>query len=132
MSEEAVWTVPGAVAFDAEGRPKLIGGRCANCGVVVFPKAKVCRACWSEQIVDHALASDGVLYSYAVVHVARKGWKTPYTIGYVDLDDGTRVSSLIACDPKSPPAPDTRVRLVAGEIGRTDDGSPIMSHQFAA
>ena len=73
---------------------------------------------------------EGTLYAFTVVHVARKGWRTPYVIAYVDLDNGVRVSAPLACDPRSPPPYDARVRLKVGEIGRTDDGRPIMSHQF--
>jgi uncharacterized OB-fold protein len=96
----------------------------------MFPKAAICPSCWSEAIADEALPTMGKLYSYAVVHVARKGYKTPYVIGYVDLDKDVRVSTPLAVDPKSPPPLDIDVRLVAGEIGRTDDGRAIMSHQF--
>lgn len=124
------WTVPGAVMTLASGEQRLRGGKCNGCGAEVFPKPKVCLKCWSEEIADNPLPATGKLYAFTVVHVARKGWRTPYVIAYVDLDNGVRVSAPLACDPKSPPAYDSPVRLKVGEIGRTDDGRPIMSHQF--
>lgn len=126
------WTVPGAVMTLATGEQRLRGGKCNGCGAEVFPKPKVCLKCWSEDIADDPLPATGKLYAFTVVHVARKGWRTPYVIAYVDLDNGVRVSAPLACDPKAPPAYDSRMRLKVGEIGRTDDGRPIMSHQFEA
>jgi len=41
-----------------------------------------------------------------------------------------RVSAPLACDPAAPPPYDSRVRLKVGEIGRAEDGRPILSHQF--
>ncbi len=79
---------------------------------------------------DDTLPATGKLYAFTVVHVARKGWRTPYAIVYVDLDNGVRVSAPLACDPTSPPAYDSGVKLKVCEIGRTEDGRPIMSHMF--
>lgn len=129
-SPEASWTVPGAIMTLPTGEQRLRGAACRGCGARFFPSGKVCLHCWSEEIEDAPLAATGKLYAFTVVHVARKGWRTPYVIAYVDLDDGVRISAPLACDPKAPPAHDARVHLKVGEIGRTDDGRPIMSHQF--
>lgn len=126
------WTVPGAVMTLPSGEQRLRGARCNGCGAEFFPKGMVCLECWSEDIADNPLPATGRLYAFTVVHVARKGWRTPYVIAYVDLDNGVRVSAPLACDPEAPPAYDSRVRLKVGEIGRTEDGRPIMSHLFEA
>ena len=130
VSPAEQWTVPGAVMRLASGDERLRGGKCQSCGTEVFPKPKICLSCWSEDIADNPLPATGKLYAFTVVHVARKGWRTPYVIAYIDLDNGVRVSAPLACDPMSPPAYDSRVRLKVGEIVRTADGRPIMSHQF--
>jgi len=128
--KDAVWTVPGAVMQDRDGQPSLRGGECRSCHRVVFPKPKVCPACWSEDIDDKPLARGGTLYSYTVVHVARKGWQTPYVISYVDLDDGVRVSAPLDRDPTMPPPFDSRVRFTVGDVGRGDGDARVMSHKF--
>ena len=124
------WTVPSAIMTLASGEQRLRGAKCNGCGAQFFPRGKVCLTCWSEDIADDPLPATGTLYAFTVVHVARKGWRTPYVIAYVDLDNGVRVSAPLACDPKSPPPYDAKVRLKVGEIGRTDHGLAIMSHQF--
>ncbi len=131
-SPSETWTVPGAVMTLPSSEPRLRGAKCNGCGATFFPKGKVCLACWSEDIADEPLPATGTLYAFTVVHVARKGWRTPYVIAYVDLDNGVRVSAPLACDPKAPLPYDSKVRLKVGEIGRTDDGRPIMSHLFEA
>ena len=127
-----IWTLPGAIMTLGDGEQRLRGGKCGKCGTEFFPKQPVCLECWCEDIADNPLPTDGQLYAYAVVHVARKGWRTPYVIAYVDLSNGVRVSAPLACDPKHPPPHDSPVRLKIGEIGRAEDGRPIMSHQFEA
>ena len=124
------WTVPGAVMTLENGEVRLRGGKCTQCGAQAFPKQPICRQCWSEDIADDPLPATGTLYAFTIVHVARKGWRTPYAIAYVDLDNGVRVSAPLDCDVSKPPAYDSKVRLKVGEIGRTPDGRPIMSHQF--
>ena len=127
-----IWTVPGAIMTLPSGEQRLRGGTCTGCGAEIFPKPRVCLSCWSEDIADTPLPARGKLYAFTVVHVARKGWRTPYVIAYIDLENGVRVSAPLACDPKAPPAYDSPVRLKVGEIGRTDDGHSILSHQFEA
>jgi uncharacterized OB-fold protein len=125
-----VWTVPGAIMTLDGGEQRLRGGRCKGCGATFFPRHAICLHCWSEDIADDPQPTKGRLYAYSVVHVARKGWRTPYIIGYVDLDNGVRVSAPIATDPANPPPFDSPVRLKVADIGRLEDGRPIMSHQF--
>ena len=131
-----IWTLPGAVMTlddgPHRGEQRLRGAKCKHCSTEFFPRQAVCPECWSEDIADNPLPSDGKLYAYAVVHVARKGWCTPYVIAYIDLANGVRVSAPLKCDPKHPPPHDCAVRLEVGEIGRAEDGRPIMSHQFEA
>ncbi len=124
------WLLPHSVVFDRDGAPQLEGGACANCGNVVFPKPKVCANCWSETIEAKTLATTGVLYAYTILHVARKGWQTPYAVSYVDLDDGVRVSAPLNYDPDDLPKMDSRVRLQIKEVSRSEDGGVVMSHCF--
>jgi uncharacterized OB-fold protein len=89
LSEEA-----GRVMPDDEGRLRLVGSRCRDCLSVVFPPAGICLECGSTQCEEVALAAHGVLYSFSTVHVSAAR-PTPYTIGYVDLEDGVRVLAPI-------------------------------------
>jgi hypothetical protein len=75
----------------------------------------------SRDLTEGAVAGPagrpGRLYSWSTVHVAA-GRATPYTLGYVDLDDGSRVLALLDGDPGVLRI-DAPVRLVPGPGGLT-------------
>lgn len=119
----------GAVRNEPDGSVRLVGGRCGDCGTTFFPSASVCPNCMSEAVVPADLARDGTLYSWSVVHVAPKGWKTPYIAGYVDLDDNVRVFAHITGSNASALAIDMPVTLTTAVLG-DDDGVPFESYSF--
>jgi uncharacterized OB-fold protein len=86
--------------------PQLVGGRCADCGAVAFPRPASCARCTSERIDEHLLASSGTLWSWTVQRFQPKepylGPEPfePYGVGYVDLDGEVIVESrLTTADP---------------------------------
>jgi uncharacterized protein len=95
--------------------PRLIGCRCEACGALAFPKRAVCFSCGSRSLSEELLARTGALYSYTVVHVSSSR-PTPYTIGYVDLDDGVRLLATVVGD-ASALRPDLPVELRADDAG---------------
>ena len=87
--------------------PRLIGGRCADCGAVAFPRPTSCSRCTSERIEEHLLARRGTLWSWTVQRFEPKepyvsdGAFEPYGVGYVDLDGEVIVESrLTTADPE--------------------------------
>ena len=93
----------------------LVGVGCQECGALAFPCRQVCPECMSSDVVGARLANRGILYSFTTVHVSA-GRPTPYTIGYVDLDDGVRV--LCEIDVASgEPRIGQRMRIVSGLEG---------------
>jgi uncharacterized OB-fold protein len=124
---EPHFVAPGLV--DASGsEPRLVAGKCKACGALSFPKAVVCTACLSQEIVAAHLASEGTLYSFATVHQAPKNWIVPYHLGYVDLTDGIRVLAHI----EGTPLIEGNVKLGVGRVGTATDGTALMSYVFTA
>jgi uncharacterized OB-fold protein len=70
------------VSLSADGTPHLIRGKCPNCGALSFPRADVCAKCLAELVEAIELSSEGMLYSFKVVHQV-PGWNVPNGIGYV-------------------------------------------------
>lgn len=120
--------VPGdALGRDAEGRPVLVGGRCAACGVATFPRQPVCPVCMSEDMSAEEMPRRGILYSCTLVHVGPAKWMKPFMLGYVDLHNAVRVFSHIrGNDPKI----GAEVELDTAEIGHDADGTPLVGFVF--
>jgi uncharacterized OB-fold protein len=75
----------------------LLGGRCAACGALQFPRREVCPACQHDRVEPAPLATGGEIYTSTVVRAAPPGYlgETPYAFGVVTLDDGLRVTTTI-------------------------------------
>lgn len=105
-------------AFVADPRPvvngdKVVGARCAVCGYPTAPAAPWCPACQGRDQKAAEFGPGGTVWSSTQVQIPVGRWQPPYTVAYVDLDDGPRVLAHL-------PAPvrgGTRVRVVSGEEG---------------
>ncbi|WP_024796532.1 Zn-ribbon domain-containing OB-fold protein [Tomitella biformata] len=82
------------IASAPDGTARLIGARCAKCDTAWFPRSEVCPACATAEPARHPIGPGGTLYSYSTVHVS-SARETPYTIGFVDFDEGVRVLGTI-------------------------------------
>jgi uncharacterized protein len=78
------------------GAVRLHGSKCAQCGSVAFPPYPSCPACGAESRQDAVqLSPIGTLYTFSEIHIAPKGFATPYVVGYVDLPEGVRLFGQI-------------------------------------
>jgi len=96
-AEGSVAYFPASQPWTDEGDAvRLHGSRCVRCGGVAFPAHKACPSCGAEGGQDAVLLSPtGTLYSFSEIHVAPKGFATPYAVGYVDLPEGVRLFGQI-------------------------------------
>lgn len=86
--------------------PVLVGGRCADCGVVAFPRPGSCARCTGDDVVEHVLTTTGTLWTWTVQGFRPKtpydGPEEfePYGVGYVDLGGEVLVEGrLTVSDP---------------------------------
>jgi uncharacterized OB-fold protein len=93
-------TAPVRDGLFATDPPALLASRCGDCGALRFPAAALCATCQSEHVETVALAPEGELYTYTVVHAPPPGYRgeTPYAVGVVELPDGLRVTATILGD----------------------------------
>lgn len=119
--------LPGEALSIRPAGPVLVGGHCKDCDARTFPAYPVCPACMSEKIEHVDMPKTGTVYSLSTVHVGPAKWHKPFTVGYVDLENGVRLFSHLKGNVKiSDP-----VSLEVGEVGRSADGKPINSFVFA-
>ena len=110
---------------------QLVGGRCAGCGKVFFPRFNTCPSCATRQsMAEVQLSRRGKLYSYSIIHVDTPGFKAPYAVGYVDLPEGPRVFGHLDGWQDGPIRLDSPVEIYAGPIGKDRDGAELISVRF--
>jgi len=88
--------------------PHLLGGRCASCGAVAFPKPPSCSRCAGQEIDLTELPTRGTLWTWTVQGFPPKSppyllvetAKTfqPYGVGYIDLGEVKVESRLTTAD----------------------------------
>lgn len=80
----------------------LWGGRCPQCGVVQYPKHRVCIECQKPgQLEDVKLARRGTLFTFTHDHIFESP-DPPTTHAVIDLDGGGRLyCQLTDCDPEA-------------------------------
>jgi uncharacterized protein len=120
---------PQALEADENGRPQLVGGKCASCGALSFPKAEVCSDCMSDAVRPQLLQGEGVLYSYTTVHQAPRGWRVPFVLGYVDLANGLRLLAHIQARPEALRI-GLSMRLATGVVAADEAGTPLATYVF--
>lgn len=95
----------------------LRGVRCEACGHPLAQRSPRCPDCGGI-LADAAFGPGGVVWSWTTVRVATEGREPPYTLAYIDLDDGPRVLAHVR--PVVQVRTGDRVRLVAA----TTQGDP--------
>lgn len=100
--DDGIWTVSGS--------------RCARCARAVAYQWPRCPGCAGE-VHSEDFAGTGVVWSRTTINIAVGDHVPPYTVAYVDLDNGPRMLAHVAGENVDVGA---RVRLV----GLTPGGDP--------
>ena len=84
-----------------KGDPYLEGHRCAACKAVFIGEREICSKCFARgKLKPEALANQGELYVYSIVHRSFPGVAVPYVSAIVDLEGGGTIKgNLIGIDP---------------------------------
>jgi uncharacterized protein len=129
--DEGTAYFPASQPWSVEvGTVRLHGSHCAHCGQSAFPPHLSCPACGAEtgQSTVH-LSPIGTLYSFSEIHIAPKGFATPYTVGYVDLPEGVRLFGQIE-GKASGLAIGQEVAVTLAPVRRDEAGRTVISYKF--
>jgi uncharacterized OB-fold protein len=122
------------VPTDPKQTPYLLGGKCDNCGTVVFPKMPVCPACQSNGTVkDIEIGRKGRLFSHTIARFAPKGFQAPFFHIFVDLPEGPRIFSLVGaeCPVENGVLEDGMdMRLVVEPLAETPESKDILTYKY--
>lgn len=139
MSEEQV-KVPlaeGLFTWPAK-QPQLIGGRCARCREVLFPKQSSCPACTSESVDEILLSRRGQLWTWTIQHfpppppfIGDQENFEPYGVGYIELPEGIRVESRLTTTDSDALQIGMDMDLVIEKFIDGENGEALMTFAFA-
>ncbi len=114
--------------------PCLLGGKCARCATVLFPKMPVCPLCLVNGTMSEIeMGRTGRLYSHTIARVAPKGFKAPFYQAFVDLPEGPRIFSLIGAEcPVEPGAlqDGMAMRLVIEPLAGTPENRDVLTYKY--
>ncbi len=107
MPDPSGWPQPyrlmdAAPYWAALQEERLTFQKCDDCAEAVWPPHKYCPTCHSEALTWQESVGRGTIYSFSVVHRAPTPvWAaiTPYTVGFVLMDDGYALFGQIEGDP---------------------------------
>jgi uncharacterized OB-fold protein len=73
---------------EAEGQGRFLGLRCGDCRTLTFPARSTCSLCGSIHLSPVEIAGRGEIRTFTVIRVAPLGFKPPYVVALVELEDG--------------------------------------------
>ena len=119
--------------------PRLIGSRCAVCGLVTFPSQDACPRCASSEMEEHPLPREGRLWAWttqefpppAPPYTGPTGEAfVPFPVGYVELTDELKVETRLAEVDPDTLAPGMPMELVLVPFRADDDGNEVVTFAF--
>ncbi len=107
----------------------LIGNRCESCHQLFFPSRPFCFTCFSDRMETVKFGSKGKLYSFTTSSMPSLHFEPPYTVGWVDLEDGIRVFAPIERSKNQDLAIGMEMELVIDELWQEGDES-VVGYKF--
>ena len=117
--------------------PRLIGSRCAACGIVTFPTQDSCPRCASTEMAAHLLSPRGHLWAWTTQefpppsppYAGPTGAAfVPYGVGYVELGDEVRVEARLTTTKELTIG--IEMELVLVPFRTDDDGNEVVTFAF--
>lgn len=112
--------------------PHLTVYQCEKCGARFFDRRNACASCGGRSFTEEAVASQGVLEAFSIVHRAAPTIPVPYVSAIVKTDDGTSVRSNIINTPADPEhiTLGMRVALATYEVAEDDRGTKCIAFGY--
>ncbi len=115
---------------EVDDQIRLRASECAKCGRRFFPPKVRCPECLQSGLSSVALGTKGILYSYTTVHIPSRNFKPPYTVGYVELDEGVRVFGQIRTREGESLAIGSPMETVIDYLWKRPDGGRVSGYLF--
>ncbi len=104
-----------------DGRVLLVGSRCDECHYPLAVSPPRCPMCSSDSMGAATFGPAGTVFSSTVLRIPVPGRTPPFTLAYVDIDDGPRILAHVDGADEAV-APESRVAL----SGWSEHGDPTV------
>ncbi len=95
------WSMP---FWEGARDGKLLLQHCRDCSTVIFYPRKFCPSCWCAELDWKEASGKATIYTFSTAYdmVEPRFWEDlPYTIAYVDLEEGVRMMTrIVDCNPE--------------------------------
>jgi uncharacterized OB-fold protein len=104
-------------------RYRLEAARCIGCGKIWFPPRRICKACGGQEFEKAVLPSRGKVVTYTVIRVPPAAFEEqkPYVVAVVELENGVRLTCMVAESPPDEVKIGTPVELVFRRIQKESE-----------
>jgi uncharacterized OB-fold protein len=119
--------------------PRLVGSRCAECGIVTFPAQDACPRCASMEMGEHLLPPRGTLWAWTTQsfpppsppYSGPSGREfVPFGVGYIRLGDEIKVEARLTESDPLRLRIGMEMELVLLRFRTDDDGNEVMTFAF--
>lgn len=134
-------SVQESVLTGVPNAPRLIGGKCPDCGNHVFPMQKDCPLCTSDQIKEVELSTKGTLWTWSVQGFPPKSPPylgeispeafEPYGVGYVELPGEVKVETRLTENDPERLKIGMEMELTTVPLTVDDQGNEVVTFAFA-
>ena len=116
--------------IEKDSEIRLRGSECPNCSKRFFPPKARCPECLQPGLSSVALDTRGTLYSYTTVYIPSRNFKPPYTVGFVELDEGVRVFGQIRVREGEALRIGSSIKMVIDYLWKKPDGESVSGYLF--
>ena len=108
-------------------RYRYEAGVCTKCGKWFFPARLICDACGHREFETKTMGRNGTVLTYTVIRVAPAPFadQAPYAVAIVAMDDGPRITTMVADVRDDEIKVGQKVRLEFRRISEDGQAGPI-------
>ena len=114
-------------------RYRLEAAKCTKCGHVHFPPRKVCKKCYATEFETVKMPNRGKVMTYTVCEIPPADFDSqkPYVNAIVELENGVRLTCMVAEAPPDKVEIGTEVELVFRRL-RTGREWEVLQYGYKA
>ncbi len=115
---------------EVDGKPRMTGSRCPNCGKTAFPFRPICIFCHARQVEKTYLSPRGRLHTYTICRVPVPNTTPPYAMGMIDLPEGLTVFAQLTGWREKELKVGMEMEMVQEKLKTDKEGNEVYTYKF--